>query len=44
MAFELRQGDAARGREHVVTARTMYRSMGMRYWLEQLEGEVAAMY
>ena len=29
-----------RAHEHLTTAMTMYREMGMRYWLEQVEAEV----
>jgi hypothetical protein len=29
----------AQAREHVATATTMYRDMGMTYWLEQAEAE-----
>jgi hypothetical protein len=28
-------------REHLATATTMYREMGMTYWLEQAEAEVS---
>jgi hypothetical protein len=29
-----------RAQEHVATATTMYREMGMRFWLEQAEAEM----
>jgi hypothetical protein len=32
-----RTGDPAKAREHLTTAATMYREMGMTFWLEQAE-------
>jgi hypothetical protein len=32
-----RKGDAAKAQEHLTTAATMYREMGMDFWLEQAE-------
>ena len=32
-----RSGDAIKAREHLATAVTMYREMGMHFWLEQVE-------
>ena len=32
-----RTGDAAKAREHLTTAVTMYREMGMSFWLEKAE-------
>jgi hypothetical protein len=32
-----------RAREHLTTATTMYREMGMTYWLEKAEAEVATL-
>ena len=34
-----RTGEGARAREHLSTATTMYREMGMRFWLERAEAE-----
>jgi tetratricopeptide (TPR) repeat protein len=33
-------GKGAQAREHLTTATTMYREMGMTYWLEQAEAEM----
>jgi class 3 adenylate cyclase/tetratricopeptide (TPR) repeat protein len=38
-----RTGEGARAREHLTTATTMYREMGMRLWLERAEAEMAEM-
>jgi hypothetical protein len=35
-----RTGDDAMAREHLTTATTMYREMGMTFWLEQAETEM----
>jgi hypothetical protein len=35
-----RTGQRAQVQDHLTTARTMYREMGMTYWLERLEREV----
>jgi len=32
-------GQREEAREHLTTATTMYRAMGMTYWLEQAEAE-----
>ena len=32
-----RAGDAAKAREHLTTASTMYREMGMTFWLEKMK-------
>jgi hypothetical protein len=32
-----RTGDEAKAAEHLTTATTMYREMGMTFWLEQVE-------
>ena len=32
-----RTGDRAKAEEHLATATTMYREMGMRFWLEKAE-------
>jgi DNA-binding SARP family transcriptional activator len=37
-----REGKQDQTREHLVAATTMYREMGMRFWLEQAESEPAA--
>jgi hypothetical protein len=37
-----RTGDQAKAREHLTTATTMYREMGMTFWLEKVEAELAA--
>jgi hypothetical protein len=34
-----RTGKREQAQEHLSIATTMYREMGMRYWLEQAEGE-----
>ena len=34
-----RTGDAAKAQEHLTTATTMYREMGMGFWLEKAEAE-----
>ena len=36
----LRTGAREQAREHIATATTMYRDMGMTYWLEQAEAEL----
>jgi tetratricopeptide (TPR) repeat protein len=36
-----RTGDHAKAREHLTTAATMYREMGMTFWLEQAESAIA---
>jgi tetratricopeptide (TPR) repeat protein len=36
-------GDHAKAREHLTTAITMLREMGMTYWLEQAEAELVAL-
>jgi hypothetical protein len=35
-----RIGKRDEAREHLTTARTMYREMGMPFWLEQAEAEL----
>jgi class 3 adenylate cyclase/tetratricopeptide (TPR) repeat protein len=35
-----RTGDGAKGEEHLATAATMYREMGMNFWLEKAEAEL----
>ena len=35
-----RTGNASEGREHLTTATTMYREMGMRFWLEKADAEL----
>jgi len=35
-----RTGQREEGNEHLTTARTMYREMGMTYWLEKAEAEM----
>ena len=37
-----RTGGRAEAKEHLSTAATMYREMGMRFWLEQAEGHTAS--
>ena len=37
-----RTGKRDQAREHLTTATTMYREMGMRFWLEQAEAELQA--
>ena len=32
-------GKSDQGQEHLITATTMYREMGMTYWLEQTEAQ-----
>jgi Tetratricopeptide repeat len=34
-------GDSAKALEHLTTATTMYREMGMTFWLEKAEAELA---
>jgi hypothetical protein len=34
------RGDREQAQEHLITAMTMYREMGMTYWLEQSEAEL----
>jgi hypothetical protein len=34
-----RTGKREQAQEHLTTATTMYREMGMTYWLEQMEAE-----
>jgi hypothetical protein len=34
-----RIGERDQGREYLTTATTMYREMGMTYWLEKVEAE-----
>ena len=34
-----RTGDRAKAQEHLTTAATMYREMGMSFWLEKAEAE-----
>ena len=36
-----RRTDEQQAQEHLATATTMYREMGMTYWLEQAEAEVS---
>jgi hypothetical protein len=36
----LRTGKPVQARDHLATATTMYRDMGMTYWLEQAEAEM----
>jgi hypothetical protein len=42
---KLNRGTGQRGQasEHLTTATTMYREMGMTYWLEQAETEMKAL-
>src|SRR5262249_5434553 len=35
-----RPGKSAPARQHLATATTMYREMGMTYWLEQAEAQI----
>jgi hypothetical protein len=35
-----RTGKREQAREHLTTASTMYREMGMTYWLEKAEAEI----
>jgi hypothetical protein len=35
-----RTGKREQAQEHLATATTMYREMGMRFWLEQAEAEL----
>ena len=35
-----RTGNGGQAQEHIATARTMYRDMGMTYWLEQAEPDM----
>jgi len=35
-----RTGKREQAQEHLITATTMYREMGITYWLEQAEAEV----
>ena len=37
------RGERARAVEHLTTATAMYREMGMTYWLEKAEGELAGL-
>jgi tetratricopeptide (TPR) repeat protein len=39
-ALYRRTGDQAKAQEHFVTAATMYREMGMAFWLEKADGEL----
>ena len=36
-----RANDRVKAHEHLTTAGTMYRDMGMTYWLEKAEAEMA---
>ena len=38
-----RTGNQEQAREHLITATTMYREMDMKYWLEQVAAETAAL-
>jgi tetratricopeptide (TPR) repeat protein len=38
-----RTGKREQAREHLTTAATMYREMGMRFWLEQAEAEMGSL-
>ena len=38
-----RTGKWQKAQEHLTTATTMYREMGMTYWLERLETELKAL-
>ena len=38
-----RTGQHEQAQEHLTTATTMYRAMGMTYWLEKAEAEVATL-
>jgi hypothetical protein len=35
-----RTGDGAKAQEHLTTAATMYREMGMDFWLEKADAEL----
>ena len=35
-----RTSDGAKAREHLATAATMYREMGMSFWLEKADAEL----
>jgi hypothetical protein len=35
-----RTGDGAKAQEHLTSATTMYRSMGMTFWLEKTDTEL----
>ena len=37
-----RTGEREQAHEHLATATTMYREMDMRFWLEQVEAEMAS--
>ena len=37
-----RTGQREQAQEHLITATTMYREMGMTYWLEKAEAEMGA--
>ena len=37
-----RRGKREQAQEHLTTAATMYREMGMTYWLEKAEAELQA--
>jgi hypothetical protein len=38
-----RAGDDTKAREHLTTAATMYREMGMTFWLEKAEAEMSGL-
>jgi hypothetical protein len=38
-----RPGQREQAREHLTTATTMYRDMGMTYWLEKAEAEMRSL-
>jgi tetratricopeptide (TPR) repeat protein len=38
-----RTGDRAKAQEHLTTATTMYREMGMTFWLEKAEAEISGL-
>jgi hypothetical protein len=38
--LDLRTGKREQAQEHLTTAATMYREMGMTYWLEKAEAEM----
>jgi len=38
-----RTGKRQEAQEHVTTASTMYREMGMTYWLQETDSEMAAL-
>jgi tetratricopeptide (TPR) repeat protein len=42
-ALRRRTGKREQAREHLTTATTMYREMGMTYWLEQAEAEATGL-